>query len=201
MKRFVLKISLCFIVIGGLVPATVFIQWKKNTENDLAGYNIYWGTQSRKYSNAKNSGMDTSSTINNLLTGQYFFSVTAYDTIGNESNFSDEVTIIIQNGDGFLLNEDETNCYNFPNPFNPDREKTNLRYFLKKDQLVTIDIYDVNENLIRNLLPQTLKAAGEHTEDFWDGKSNFGYYMPNGIYYGIVSFGLKKNLITIGIIR
>lgn len=201
MKKIVLHISLFSIVVGSLLPGTVFIEWKKNTEIDLAGYKIYWGTQSGRYSEVKNVGFDTSCTIYHLRSGNYFFSVTAYDTIGNESDYSNEMEIFVENGEDFLSNENETSYYNFPNPFNPGIEKTNLRYFLITDQLVSIDIYDVNENLVRNLLLPTLKSAGEHTEDSWDGKSSFGLFLPNGVYYVIIKFGLEKRVITIGIVR
>ena len=146
-------------------------------------------------------GLDTSWTITHLRPGNYYFSVTAYDTIGNESEYSAETKIFVENGENFVTNENETSYYNFPNPFHPGLEQTNFRYFLITDQIVSIDIYDVNEKLVRNLLQPTLKSAGEHIEDSWDGKSNFGLYMPNGIYYAIIKVGLEKRLITIGIVR
>ena len=201
MKKIVLQLSLFSIVAGTLLPGTVLIGWKKNTEIDLAGYKIYWGTQPGRYSEVKNVGLDTSWTVSHLRSGNYFFSVTAYDTIGNESENSAELKIFIEAGEEFISNADETSYYNFPNPFNPSIEKTSFRYFLNTDKIVTIDIYDINENLISNLLPPTLKSAGEHTEDNWDGKSNSGLFMPNGVYYAIIKFEFEKKVITIGIVR
>ena len=69
------------------------------------------------------------------------------------------------------------------------------------EHYVTINVYDMYENLVRNLLPSTLKSRGEHTDVFWDGKSNFGNYVPNGIYYGIVKFGNEKNVIMIALVH
>jgi hypothetical protein len=201
MKKIVLQLSLFSIVAGTLLPGTILIGWKKNTENDLAGYKVYWGTQPGRYSDVKNVGLDTSWTVSHLQSGNYFFSVTAYDTIGNESKNSAELKIFIETGEEFISNTAKTSYYNFPNPFNPGIEKTSFRYFLNTDKIVTIDIYDVNENLVRNLLPPTLKSAGEHTEDIWDGTSNFGLFMPNGVYYAIIKFEFKKKVITIGIVR
>jgi len=201
MKKFILQIKLFLIVLVILSPGTIFIQWQKNTELDLAGYKIYWGTQPQKYTNVKNVGQDTSVTIVHLRTGHYYFAVTAYDTVGNESNYSEETVVTVENGEDYSVNVKETGCYNYPNPFQAGKEVTHLRYYLKSDQLVTIDIYDVNEKLVRNLLSPTIRSQGEHTEDVWDGKSSFGYFMPNGIYYAIIHFGHEKKVITIGIVR
>ncbi len=74
------------------------ISWNANTESDLAGYRIYYGTSPRNnscppanYSTSTRVGNVLTYTINNLLVGQtYYFSTTAYDTSNNESCFSNE---------------------------------------------------------------------------------------------------------------
>ncbi len=58
---------------------------------DLAGYKVYRGTQSGVYGTVVNVGMTTSYVLN-LSPGTYFFRVTAYDTLGNESVLSNEAT-------------------------------------------------------------------------------------------------------------
>ena len=50
MKKIVTQLSLFSIVVGILLPGTIIIEWKKNTEKDLAGYKIYWGIQPGRYS-------------------------------------------------------------------------------------------------------------------------------------------------------
>lgn len=67
--------------------------WDPNTEGDLAGYKVHVGTASRTYSQNIDVGRVTTFTVPNLADGQtYFFSVTAYDVMANESSFSNEVT-------------------------------------------------------------------------------------------------------------
>ena len=77
--------------------AHVTLEWSANTEQDLAGYIIYQGTSSRDYDASMDVGNWTSATIANLEENEaYYFAVTAYDTDGNESFYSDEVCVNCQ---------------------------------------------------------------------------------------------------------
>lgn len=83
---------------------TATISWNANTEPDLAGYKIYFGSATRT-SDCPPGGypekIDVGKTeitdkpgykIENLAKGKtYYFSVTSYDTSGNESCFSPEM--------------------------------------------------------------------------------------------------------------
>jgi fibronectin type 3 domain-containing protein len=67
--------------------------WDPNTEADLAGYNIYYGTATRGYGSPIDVGNQTEYTVNGLEEGQtYYFAAAAYDTNGNESDYSNEVS-------------------------------------------------------------------------------------------------------------
>jgi hypothetical protein len=80
--------------------AQATLTWTPPTSNangtpltDLAGYFVYYGTASRNYSNNIPIGMVTTYTISNLTNGlTYYFAVTAYDTAGNQSAYSNEVS-------------------------------------------------------------------------------------------------------------
>ena len=58
---------------------------------DLAGYKVYYGTSSGNYGTPINVGNVTTYTISNLISGSYYFVVTAYNLSGIESNYSNEV--------------------------------------------------------------------------------------------------------------
>ena len=79
-------------------PSTenVTLTWAANREPDLAGYKVYVGTASDTYSfpgSAFVTGKVTSYTVANLPKGQtYFFAISAYDSAGNESPLSAEVS-------------------------------------------------------------------------------------------------------------
>lgn len=75
---------------------SVSLMWDPNTEGDLGGYKVHVGTASRTYSQDIDVGHVTSFTVSNLADGQtYFFAVTAYDVMANESGFSSEVSTMI----------------------------------------------------------------------------------------------------------
>lgn len=59
--------------------------------NDLAGYRIHYGTGSMNYTQSVDAGNFTTVVINSLSPGTWCFTVTAYDTSGNESNYSQEL--------------------------------------------------------------------------------------------------------------
>src|SRR4029450_8619624 len=62
---------------------------------NLAGYKLYYGSQSGQYHTAIPVGMTTTYTVTNISAGQtYYFAATAYDTAGTESAFSNEVSVI-----------------------------------------------------------------------------------------------------------
>ena len=76
--------------------ADVTASWNANTESDLGGYKVYYGTQSQNYSNVMDVGKVLSVTITNLDRNKtYYFALKTYDTTGNESNFSSEVQLFI----------------------------------------------------------------------------------------------------------
>jgi hypothetical protein len=72
--------------------AQITLAWDANSEPDIAGYKIYYGTTSRIYDLSVEVGSYTSVTIADLIEGEtYYFAATAYDADGNESDFSNEV--------------------------------------------------------------------------------------------------------------
>ena len=76
---------------------SVTLSWDAPTTNsdgsplsDLAGYKVYYGTSSGNYTNSVDVGNIAGSSVSSLTPGSWCFSVTAYDTSGNESNYAGE---------------------------------------------------------------------------------------------------------------
>lgn len=76
--------------------ASVTLAWDPNTETDLAGYNIFYGLESRVYTQSIDVGNVVEFTIDGLdENATYYYAATAYDTDGNESDYSDELVHVI----------------------------------------------------------------------------------------------------------
>jgi hypothetical protein len=69
------------------------LTWDPNTESDLGGYKVYAGTTPGSYSSPIDVGKLTSFEVINLESGKtYYFAVTAYNTSGQESGYSNEAS-------------------------------------------------------------------------------------------------------------
>ena len=85
---------------SGGTTGTINLAWDSNTESDLAGYKIYYGTSPGFYENSINAGMatrlqenTTTYTLTGLVKGNmYYIAITAYDLGSLESSFSNEVS-------------------------------------------------------------------------------------------------------------
>ncbi len=68
-----------------------------STLDDLAGFAVHYGQASASYSELATIDDDTatSAAIGGLAAGEWFFAVTAFDTSGNHSALSDEVSKVV----------------------------------------------------------------------------------------------------------
>jgi hypothetical protein len=75
---------------------SVTLGWDPNPAADIAGYNVYYGLASRSYTNSVNAGNTTTNRITGLSSGvTYYFTATAYNTSGVESDFSNEISYTV----------------------------------------------------------------------------------------------------------
>jgi phosphodiesterase/alkaline phosphatase D-like protein len=74
------------------IAADASLSWDANTESNLAGYKVYYGTSSGNYGPPVDVGNQTSFTVTGLNGLIYFFAVTAYNDSGDESGYSTEVS-------------------------------------------------------------------------------------------------------------
>ncbi len=74
----------------------VTLTWDPNTEPDLAGYEIYYGTSSGNYQWNIDIGNVTTYTLYGLNVGvTYYIAATAYNTQGLQSGYSNEVVYTV----------------------------------------------------------------------------------------------------------
>jgi hypothetical protein len=93
MHRLAVFVAVCLLIVGAQVRAAdVTLAWDTNTEPDLAGYRLYYGTASGHYQFVIDVGKATTYTVSGLAIGTYFFAITAYNRSGLESGYSNEVS-------------------------------------------------------------------------------------------------------------
>lgn len=105
-----LLLALALPALGQLAPTNkpprVLVEWGANPEANVAGYKVYDGTNSRSYqritivTNTMTNGIvsisDTNAIITNFVRGiTYYFAATAFNTMGLESDFSEEAVLDI----------------------------------------------------------------------------------------------------------
>jgi hypothetical protein len=69
----------------------VTLEWDRNLETNVIGYRVYVGTASRVYDQVLDVSNSVIAVISIPVNVQTFFAVTAYNSDGLESDFSEEV--------------------------------------------------------------------------------------------------------------
>lgn len=93
MKKFLM------VLVVFLIPLSLFAigfkaTWVANTDTDLAGYKVYYGTTTGVYGIPIDVGKTTTCSVGSLKDSTtYYVAITAYDTSGNESAKSLEASI------------------------------------------------------------------------------------------------------------
>jgi uncharacterized lipoprotein YddW (UPF0748 family) len=123
----------------------------------------------------------------------YFYVVTAFDKLHNESNPSNEVStvsvVVAEAGQQILKFE----LYqNYPNPFNFE---TTIEFEIPFDSWVSVKIYDILGREIKTLV-SGFKSAGRH-KVIWDGRDEQGGYISSGVYFCRMTAGSFSKTIKI----
>ena len=87
-----------FFIVGlnAITENSVALKWNQNPESDLDHYNVYYGRTSGAFANVLEAGGAdaTSVTVTGLQNStRYYFSLTAVDTAGNESDKAEELIV------------------------------------------------------------------------------------------------------------
>src|ERR1700682_3425154 len=99
-SKALLKAAIAALVFGAAKAASgqtdpVTLRWDANLEGDIAGYRLYYGTDPQAYTATIDVGNAITATVSDLREGiVYFFVVTAYNTAGFESLFSNPVAYV-----------------------------------------------------------------------------------------------------------
>ncbi|MDZ7724048.1 MAG: FlgD immunoglobulin-like domain containing protein [candidate division KSB1 bacterium] len=169
----------------------VELNWRVETEVNHAGYNIYRSYSKEGSFEKANSEMIINTSFGSsgpaeysfldksTTTGSVYYQLEAVDLNGQTELF-DPISITLtttmieesaQTPTELKLNP------NYPNPFNPI---TTIRFDLPIDMRITVDIYNMNGQLVRTLI-NGQRSAGSHSVT-WDGADQHGFKVASGIY-------------------
>jgi hypothetical protein len=85
-------------------PRSVTVIWDANSEPDIVGYRLFYGTQSRVYTNQVDVP-GPMAVASHLAEGEtYYFAAVAYNIDGLESELSDEISYTTERQTGALTN-------------------------------------------------------------------------------------------------
>lgn len=90
MIKFLLLIIL-FAPAPPLFAEDTVLSWDPSPDSDVSGYQVYHGMASNQYIESVDVGNTTTYTLSALTAGVHYFAVTAYNSSGNNSGFSNEV--------------------------------------------------------------------------------------------------------------
>jgi hypothetical protein len=170
----------------------IVISWKPNTESDLSYYTIYRDTVTGfipEPSNIKGEVSRDSSVFRDydFIMGQtYYYRISAWDSTGHESEFSDELAVQATDVGEYTEEENLPPVFqlfqNYPNPFN---SSTVIWYYLPdvgyQPAEVEITVYNLLGKVVRTLV-KARQYPGEH-KVLWDGKDDSGEEVGSGIYF------------------
>ncbi|MCG2703985.1 MAG: gliding motility-associated C-terminal domain-containing protein, partial [Candidatus Omnitrophica bacterium] len=162
----------------------VQLSWTANTEPDLSGYNVYraevsGGPYIKLNTLPLSQSLYTDSGLNNGTI--YHYVVTAVDTAGNESDYSQE--------NSAMPSEWLTIMQDRPDAFSPNNDGTCdvsvLTYELIRDALITLSVYDAANQPVRVWEENIAKTSGTHTVE-WNGCNDNAEVLPDGAYTYVV---------------
>lgn len=183
-------------------PGREMLTWKPDSVHDLAGYKVYYSTDStnllaRTGAKRGNSPIYVPDVDTLVVAGltkgmNYWFAISAFDFSMNESSLSQPVKIFVVTKVQQSESSPKTFALfqNFPNPFNP---ATVISYQLPVTSHVNLKVYDV---------------LGREMATLVNERQNAGYYnvtfnaenLPSGVYFYRINagnFSAVKKLVVV----
>jgi uncharacterized pyridoxamine 5'-phosphate oxidase family protein len=131
---------------------------------------------------------NTTYTVTNNQSGDYYYRVKAVDNDNLESFWSNRQNIDfvlgIKDNSGV---EDISLLQNYPNPF---KGETTINFGLKNQTKVTIEVFNITGQKVKTLLNKKM-LAGKH-EINWNGCNETGALLPNGFYFYKLETGIHS---------
>lgn len=169
----------------------VVLNWTTQSETNLSGYYLYRNSINNidtaymlpSLIAATNTSSETNYSFvdQEVVTGGTYYYWLESIELNNESSMHGPISVILTNGNDItppvIPSMTELRGI-YPNPFNP---MTIVSYNIAKTANVTIDVYNVKGEKVRNLVNAS-KNVGSH-QVAWNGNDENGKSCTSGIYY------------------
>ncbi len=99
--------------------------------------------------------------------GETVFTINVSDTSGNTAEFR------------IILNGNDGNVFNYPNPFDPINGTTKIAFNISENTQVMIYMFDMTGRIV---VRRAVNATVGFNEYEWDGKDDYGAIASNGVY-------------------
>lgn len=180
-----------FSVTGEISKITV--EWTTATETNNAGFNIYRALSENGEKQLVNDKI-ISGSINSQSENKYRYEDTEFEVDVTYYYWLADISldgVTKFHGPREVMVSSAPTTYsldqNYPNPFNPS---TTVKFGLKEQGQVQLNIYNIRGQLVRQLM-NTQKPAGTYTIE-WDGRDRHGNILPSGTYL----YSIKVNDFT-----
>lgn len=90
--RTVIGFLVLMFAVTSALAGEVTLAWDPSVSENVTGYKLHIGSASRMYSKTVDTGNVLIFKLTNLADGTHYFAATAYDSVGNESDYSNEVS-------------------------------------------------------------------------------------------------------------
>jgi hypothetical protein len=169
--------------IGHITATGTYHGGLMGSQDNCTTTNCYWNTQTSGQSTSAGGYGRTTDDMTypyaaNTYVGWDFDTVWGSDVNSNVNNgypYLQQVTVA--NADQQYPPLPKIDLSNYPNPFN---KITNLTFKLPGISYISMNIYNLKGQLVRTLADGDYSAGRNNF--VWDGMSDNGYKMPNGIY-------------------
>ena len=193
--------------------AQIKLAWDANTESDLAGYRVYYGTSSKSYGNPIDAGNENIFALTGLTQGQtYYIVITAYDTSDNESVFSEEVSGIASE----LTPSDEvipptvtppleafcadatgnTGVSIYLASYDPNRNSTQPIGNIKKYEISSSPPQGEVLDSTKSPALDSVNQIKETTQSFWSSQADGGKVDKGGVGEVLITSSDPRNIFT-----
>jgi len=165
-------------------PNRIQLEWRTESESNNYGFEILRGENKEQLTKigfvpgqgTTSSSHDYNFIDSNITSTDYFYQLKQIDFDGT-STLSEIISVTISSPQNYSLSQ------NYPNPFSLTNtmSRTAFRFQLPESELVHIKVYNVMGREVKTLVSQKLRS-GIHSVQ-WDGKTNQGLPVSNGVYY------------------